>query len=203
MAKATILAVLSSCLSMTLLSQRPPDGIYMEVESFLGQKPDYLFEELSGDWYVSREDDHARARFFARPESLRIYPVIVCLDKDCYLNDSGRSEEDTGYFSRMIEIGPICLYRAQRTYKESIPVKAYNPVNGHPFLESTIQRERTVQVLTMWRPQTGEWQILDRQSFEHWTGQSTDPQAREGELIRGIRSYNRLVESQNDLNERP
>jgi hypothetical protein len=175
----------------------PPQGIYPDALAFLEGRPSHQWQELLGEWYFSPEDHYARCNLMtAAGEGLT--PQVVCRDGECYLLDPDLRDGEVLYYARLMEIGPISVFHLRREYVEEIPIRAYNPANGRPFLQGKVPRPREAQYLAMWRPGDDQRKILDRYSFQEWTGFEAPASGKDTDLIRGIRMYNQLSASEAD-----
>ena len=168
----------------------PPEGLYLRASSLSGQIPEFSWESVSGEWYVGEEDHYLRGRFYHAGSGDLIRPLVVCLDGGCYLLDPVRTDTTTYYYAPLIECGTICVYRIERQYPVQVPIRAYNPANGRPFLETTVERSSTSEQLMMWRPESNEHALLSAANYSNWTGAEEQSTIRESELIKGIRTYN-------------
>lgn len=180
-----------------------PDGAYLSGQDFLQGKPTLALDQLAGDWYVSPEDEDARGRFFNRQTGQPVTPLVICFQGNCFKLDTEREAVDAAVYTPLLAYGAICVYRVRRQYEEVIPIKAYNPANGRPFLEGKVPRERTVQALMMWRPADDARTYLDRYSLREWTGVDEESLIRESDLIRRVQTYNnwQLDSLENQVNE--
>lgn len=180
--------------TMSMLSQ-PPDyreeGVFSSATAFMTGIPDMTWSACCQDWYVSPEDEYLRVELQpGRKEWKR--PVVVCVEGECFVHDPELDEPEVAFYARLIAVGPIGLYRIKRTFVEDIPIKAYNPVNGRPFVQGKVQRPRDWESLYMWDTATGTRRLLDRFSFQDWTGYEAPESGKEADLIRGIRAYNQM-----------
>lgn len=168
----------------------PPDGLYLQPASLASQTPEFDWEAIDSEWYIGEEDHYLRGKFQQKDTGLLIRPLVVCVENGCFLLDPVRTDTLIQYYAPLIECGAICIYRIERQYPIQVPIRAYNPVNGKPFLESTVERSKSSEKLMMWRPETNEHALLTSANYAAWTGADDWPSMRESELIKGIRTYN-------------
>ncbi len=168
----------------------PPEGFYLEASSLARQEPEIRLEETVGEWYVGEDDQYLRGTFAMKDSGSPVRPLVVCLEGSCYLLDPVRTDSTVLYFAPLIECGSICVYRIERQYPVQIPIRAYNPVNGRPFIESSVERRTSTLQLMMWNPQTDDHDILTTTNYAAWTGADDRSSMRESDLIKGIRTYN-------------
>ncbi len=168
----------------------PPEGFYLQAKSLAQQQPEIQLDDIEGDWYVGEDDQYLRGIFQMRDSGTLVRPLVICLEGSCYLLDPVRTDSSVLYYAPLIECGAICVYRIQRQYPVQIPIRAYNPVNGHPFLESSVERRTATEQLMMWNPHTNEHDLLTTTNYASWTGADDRSTMRESDLIKGIRTYN-------------
>jgi len=199
MRSAILLLIVLRCPGLVLAqaTDRPAAGIYPDAHSFAQGRPSHQWEELRGEWYLSPEDDYARGIFYTASGEM-LTPLVVCREGDCYLLDPDRRDGQVAFFARLIETGPISVYQMRREYAEEIPIKAYNPANGRPFLQGKVPRRREVHYLAMWRHADDQRRILDRHAFQEWTGFDPPGNGKEADLIRGVRMFNQWSRSAED-----
>jgi len=168
----------------------PPDGLYLRSGSLADQQPDVEWEMITGDWYIGAEDEYLRGWFFTRDSHQLVRPLVVCHQGVCFLLDPIRTDTNVLYYAPLLEVGPICVYKVERQYPVKIPVRAYNPVNGHPFMETTVERRTVSEQIMMWDPRTDEHAIMTSENYARWTGADTGTSLRVSDMLKGIRTYN-------------
>ncbi|MCF8237183.1 MAG: hypothetical protein K9I85_03440 [Saprospiraceae bacterium] len=170
----------------------PPEGFYLQPRSLAYQQPEISWEDAEGEWYIGEEDQYLRGTFHLRDSGTLVRPLVICLEGSCYLLDPVRTDSSVLYYAPLLECGAICVYRIQRQYPIQIPIRAYNPVNGHPFIETSVKRRTSTEQLMMWNPKTNEHELLTTANYADWTGSDERSNMRESDLIKGIRTYNRI-----------
>ena len=194
---------LVGCLVSTVVTGQDPlapaDGLYMNVREFINRTPAYPWEEVTGTWYISPADGSARGQFWDARTHMSLRPLLTCWEGDCFLLDPDRTDSITLAYYPLLEVGAICVYRRTGAHPEMVPIRAYNPANGRPFLESRVEKVVTYDQLMMWRPAQGDHALLDRENVRRWTGRSPE-RGRSSELRRAITSYNRL-QAADSINE--
>lgn len=168
----------------------PPDGLYLQALSLAQQQPEFEWQEVTGDWYAGAEDEYLRGWFFTRDSNHLVRPLVVCHEGACFLLDPVRTDTNVLYYAPLLEVGPICVYKVERQYPVKIPVRAYNPVNGHPFMESTVERRTFSEQFMMWDPRTNEHALMTSENYGHWTGAESGSALRINDMLKGIRTYN-------------
>lgn len=168
----------------------PPDGLYLLPSSLAAQTPEYAWEDLVAEWYIGEEDHYLRGKFHHKETQELIRPLVVCVENGCFLLDPDRADSLIHYYAPLIECGTICIYRIERQYPIQVPIRAYNPVNGQPFIETSVERKTSSEKLMMWRPETNEHDLLTTANYTAWTGADDRTSLRESEMIKGIRTYN-------------
>lgn len=168
----------------------PPDGLYLQSNSLAVQQPEFLWEEITGDWYAGADDEYLRGWFFTRDSNQLVRPLVVCHEGACFLLDPVRTDTNVLYYAPLLEVGPICVYKVERQYPVKIPVRAYNPVNGHPFMETTVERQSFSEQMMMWDPRLNEHAIMTSENYARWTGAESGTSMRVSDMLKGIRTYN-------------
>lgn len=168
----------------------PPDGLYLQSSSLAVQQPEFLWEEITGDWYAGADDEYLRGWFFTRDSNQLVRPLVVCHEGACFLLDPVRTDTSVLYYAPLLEVGPICVYKVERQYPVKIPVRAYNPVNGHPFMETTVERQSFSEQMMMWDPRLNEHAIMTSENYARWTGAESGITMRVSDMLKGIRTYN-------------
>jgi len=189
--RALALILIWLVLAVPGIAQETP-GIYLDHRSFHAGRPDVSLDSVTFDWYFSEEDGYARGTIRGSARQV-IEPLVVCFPGACFLLDAGRRDSDVLYFSRLAETGRICLFRLVRMEMAWVPMKAYNPANGRPFLEGRVPRTREVAEWHLWRPEDNAFSQLDRRTYAEWTGFEAEVQLREQDMIKGIRTYNQIM----------
>lgn len=189
--RALLLSTICFLFTSVIPAQVQP-GLYLCHKSFDANKPEVSLDSVDFDWYFSEEDGYARGTIRQHGRKV-IEPVIVCFPTACFILDSGRKEMEVSYYTRLVETGSICLYRLLRVEMEWVPMKAYNPANGRPFLEGRVPRTREVAEWHLWRPSNNAFSPLNKVTYAEWTGFEVEGPIREQEMIQGIRTYNQIM----------
>lgn len=163
------------------------DGIYLSYEALLKNQPDIKLEDK-------------REGIFNNPlRILRIDPsefgltadqeVKFVVDQGLPYHRSNRCCPDQIIYVGLTIVGHLSVISYDSEEIVDIPMKAYNPYNGEPFLKGTVKRERTVKVNQVLNLKTGKvYDMLDeelktllgRQTYTHLID----------ELIEDVVNYN-------------
>lgn len=169
-----------------------PDGFYLSGISLADRVPEFTWDQILGDWYLPPESGYLRGRFRLRVSGAEARALVICLDGRGYILDPDEPDTSVLYYAPLVTTGAICLFKVERAYPVQIPVRAYNPVNGHPFMETTVERREESVRWMMWDPATGEQAVLNPENYAIWTGAEVARSVTLSDLIQGIRDFNTL-----------
>jgi len=121
------------------------DGIYLSYEALLKNQPDIKLE-------------NNREGIYNNPlKILRVNPkdfdlseeqeIVFVVDQGLPYHRSERCCPDQIVYVGMTIVGHLSIISYDSEAMVEIPMKAYNPYNGEPFLQGTIKRERKEAVL--------------------------------------------------------
>lgn len=120
------------------------DGIYLSYDALLKNQPEI---KLEGN----------RSGIFNNPlQILRVDPsefglsadqeIKFVVDQGLPYHRSARCCPDHVVYVGMTIVGHLSVISYDSEIMVDIPMKAYNPFNGEPFLKGTIKREKTVKM---------------------------------------------------------
>lgn len=123
------------------------DGLYANVEQLRSNRPEVRFNILAGNLIVQEED------FLLKVENL--YPqgrpdMPLPLDRVDFMVVNGlpyiRAYQDEKrsftVYSGLRVRGKLCYFAYSQNQADTILIKAYNPVNGIPFRQQNVVRDR-------------------------------------------------------------
>lgn len=120
---------------------RFPDGLYLSHAALLALRPDAPLGEIGGEMVRLDADRTLKIADYAGPENRRPYAVVVAGLP--YLNVAGPRDGDFLTFAGLQQLGALSHMSYDTTVQTRTLMRAYNPVNGRPFREGWVERDRT------------------------------------------------------------
>ena len=178
-----ILNIVFCFFSLFVFSQEKPqvvtknfhfkDGVYLSFEEFQANNPSYLMEDIyvhsftNPQTYLTQVDS-----LFNKKEKEGINPEniwAICMDGLPFLkipkNEVGKKLPT---FAALKLRGKICYFTYPDYRIKKVPVAAYNPLTGRPFLKGEVERETRVVVEKMLHFETGEIVDFNLDNFLAW-----------------------------------
>ncbi|MEL7160769.1 MAG: hypothetical protein AAFN92_08425 [Bacteroidota bacterium] len=161
----TLLFILS--LTVTLQAQSPapfnadyrlPEGVYFSHASLLAAQPDLSWEAIDGEMVQMPEDYRVQIGSYGYNDvriNADILPYAISLDGIPYLFVKKDAKRDYYEFAGLRVTGALSTLRYDTTVQVRQLMKAYNPVNGQPFREAWVEREKTVPLSKIWHLRSG------------------------------------------------
>jgi hypothetical protein len=184
---------------------RLQDGVYLSLQSFQGNRPDWRWNELRVTMVVNEETAAARVRSLHHLGEDRVLkPSDIwgfTYDGIPYLRlDRNAGADSAVIFSGLLVRGRICLYVFEEEVTRMVKITAYNPATGRPFRTGEVPRKEWLEIWEMLDFHSGVTQPFTRENFLKW--------ARGDEaLVRQIEAMNaddidlfRAVETYNERN---
>ena len=123
------------------------DGLYVNAEQLRTNRPEVRFNILAGNLIVQEED------FLLKVENLHPQgrpDMPLPLDKVDFMVVNGLpyiqayqdEERDFTVYSGLRVRGKLCYFAYSQNQADTILIKAYNPVNGIPFRQQNVVRDR-------------------------------------------------------------
>ena len=163
------------------------DGVYGSFESFQANAPTWPSEEVILSGHLNPQS------FLTQVERIIVRESGAELNLDSIWGFSldgipfvrvpkAEVHKELPAFAALKVRGKICYYTYPDWRVREIPIAAYNPVNGRPFLRSTVERDEQVVVEKMLHFETGKIVDFTPRNFLAW-----------------IQDDERLVETLHDL----
>lgn len=147
------------------------DGIYLTLQDFQQNKPNYTWNEVSTNLATSHEG------FIAQVEAIKIDGHSldlqqlwgICIGGIPYIRlPKGEVTEAATVFAGLRVRGKICYFGYQQAVTEMQLVKAYNPLTGRAFRQGKIPVEKTMEYHFLLNFQTGQVVPFTKNNFLAW-----------------------------------
>ena len=129
------------------------DGVYLDFESFQRNQPAYVWDELSANLISNPQTYMAKVEFIRVKSQDRVIALDsiwgICLGGLPYIRvkNVDVTSELTSFAALKVR-GKICYFEYEALEEVIVPIKAYNPYTGKPYLESSVKRQQ--QVMEEW-----------------------------------------------------
>ncbi len=177
------LNIVFCCLSLFVFSQDKPqvvtknfhfkDGLYLSFEEFQTNSPSYLMEDVfirsftNPQTFLTQVDS-----LFDKKNKEEINPEnlwAICIDGVPFLKiPKNEVEKKLPTFAALKLRGKICYFTYPDYRIKKVPVAAYNPLTGRPFLKGEVEREAKVVIEKMLHFETGEIIDFNVDNFLEW-----------------------------------
>ena len=149
------------------------DGIYLSFNEFQTDRPSYLMKDVfvrsftNPQTFLTQIDSifHVEAKKEIDPEKI----WAICLEGVPFIKiprNEVRKELPT--FAALKLRGKICYFTYPDYRIKKIPVAAYNPLTGRPFLKGEVERDEKVVVEKILHFETGEIVDFNVDNFLEW-----------------------------------
>lgn len=161
------LLLLSGFLTMaiTAIGQVPfnaeyrfPEGVYLSHASLLANQPDLEWESIDGEMVQLPEDFRVQiAGYGYKDERINneIIPYAISLEGEPYLFVRKDEERKFHEFAGFRVKGLLSTLQYDTTVVTRQLMKAFNPVNGQPFRQAFVEREKTISLNKILHLRTG------------------------------------------------
>lgn len=147
------------------------DGIYTDFEQLKANQPAILWDSVQANLFTNPQTFTTKIDFIihhADTLSLdSVWGVVLAGIPYIRIEDHPNSGELT-YFAGLKVRGNISYFSYPITEQKIIPIKAYNPVVGNAYLQTTILKDVEHTVEKMLQFETGDIQDFNRISFLKW-----------------------------------
>lgn len=179
------------------------DGIYFSFEDFQSNSPTYTFEEVEMLWHTNPQNYLTQMeRVYFRENNVDIPSEKIwgmCMDGIPFIKlPKGTIRRQLPTFAAFKLRGKICYFTYPDWRMKKIPIAAYNPVTGYPYLRSTVEREEQVVFEKMLHFETGTIKDFTVDNFVDWiqddeslvkTIMDLSPEEREEKLFKCLLIY--------------
>lgn len=164
-----------SLLSLALAAQTPfnadfrfPDGVYLSHAALLANEPDLTWEAIAGEMVQLPEDFRVQiAGYGYKDERIDagIIPYAISLDGEPYLFVRKDEKRRFYEFAGLRIKGVLSTIRYDTTITTRQLMKAYNPVNGQPFRQAYVERDKTISLNKILHLRTGALVLFSHQNL--------------------------------------
>ncbi|MEL6865124.1 MAG: hypothetical protein AAFP19_11925 [Bacteroidota bacterium] len=155
------------------------DGLFMSYTDFQSNSPAYLWEELQATIYTNPQT------FMTQVQSIRLKKDSSLIDLSTvwglslggipYIRLPRHStDKQLTVFAGMRLRGKICYYRYSRKESKKVKMPVYNPLTGHPYQTTYVDREEEVIIEKMLDFESGQEADLTVANLKEWV--ADDPQ---------------------------
>lgn len=149
------------------------DGIYLNFRELQSNKPRYGLDIVELRFFTNPQTSLTQVETAFHRQTRQLVDLDdawgICIDGIPYIHlprqEIGR---ELPTFAALKLRGKICYFTYPDWRVKQVPVAAYNPLNGRPFLRGTVEREEEVIVEKMLHFNTGEIMNFDADNFLRW-----------------------------------
>ncbi|MFT6000620.1 MAG: hypothetical protein ACI81P_003083 [Neolewinella sp.] len=137
---------------------RFPEGVYLSHAALLANQPDLEWESIDGEMVQLPEDFRVQiAGYGYKDERINseIIPYAISLDGEPYLYVRKDEKRNFHEFAGFRVKGLLSTLQYDTTVVTRQLMKAYNPINGQPFRQAYVQRNRTISLTKILHLRTG------------------------------------------------
>ncbi len=125
------------------------DGVYLSFESFQRNEPAFSWDDLSTNLFSNPQTFMAKVEFV----KVKATDEIVSMDSIWGISLGGLPYINIGSLDRTSQLtnfaalrirGKICYFDYEAFEEVAVPIRAYNPYTGEPYLESSVTRQKKV-----------------------------------------------------------
>jgi hypothetical protein len=155
------------------------NGVYKTFEEWQKNRPTWVWDSLDAGVLTNPQTFLTQVEHLTvRKTGMTIVPDSiwgVVLDGIPYLRLSKTAiHKPLTAFAGMQLRGKICYFSYETTQIVRVPITAYNPLNGIPFISKIIENERIIIHEKMLLFETGAIQDLTPDNFKSWVTDDKD-----------------------------
>ena len=123
------------------------EGVYFSHDALLANQPDLSWEDIDGEMVQLPEDYRVQIANYGYKDvriNADILPYAISLDGFAYLFTKENEKRSFHEFTGLRVRGNLSTIQYDTTIHIRQLMKAYNPVNGKPFRQAYVDREKTV-----------------------------------------------------------
>jgi len=123
------------------------DGLYKNVEQLRTNRPESRFSVLAGNLLL-QEEDYLLKVDKLYPKGRADLPIaleeigFMVINGIPYVRAYKDGERDFTVYSGLRVRGKLCYFAFAQNLPDTILIKAYNPLNGRPFRQQNVVREK-------------------------------------------------------------
>lgn len=147
---------------------RFPEGVYLSHAALLACEPDLEWEAIDGEMVQLPEDFRVQIAGYGYKDARineEIIPYAISLDGEPYLFVRKDDKRNFHEFAGLRVKGMLSTVRYDTTITTRQLMKAYNPVNGQPFRQAYVERDKTVSLNKILHLRTGALILFSHQNL--------------------------------------
>lgn len=170
-----ILQLIILLTATTLAAQTPfnteyrfPEGIYLSHASLLAAEPDLEWEAIDGEMVQLPEDFRVQIENYGYKDvriNADILPYAISLDGQPYFFIREDEKRKFHEFAGLRVQGTLSTMRYDTIIHTRQLMKAYNPVNGLPFRQAYVDREKKLTLSKILHLRSGALYPFSRESL--------------------------------------
>ncbi|MCR9286439.1 MAG: hypothetical protein NXI23_03510 [Bacteroidetes bacterium] len=152
------------------------DGIYMNLEAFQNNQPDYSWADVDADYFANPQTFLTSVNYIrhdknpTQNQNIDLNTIwALCIDGIPYIQlEEEPSGKQMKTYAALKVRGKICYLTYSDKKTIQFPMSAYNPLTGRPFRTAMIEREFDVQIEKILNFETGEVADFTIENFLKW-----------------------------------
>ncbi len=174
------------------------DGVYLSHAALLNNRPDVSWSDIDGEMVQLAEDFRVQVQAFAYKSGAQEEPYAISLDGLPYFFVRKASDRDFYEFAGLRILGTYSTMQYDTVVQTRHLMRAYNPVNGQPFREGYVERDRQNELRRIVDMRTGRRYPLDQGTIMRLVAEEEDllsalertPPREETKILRALSVYN-------------
>lgn len=166
------------------------EGVYLSHAALLAGDPDLEWEAIAGEMVQLPEDYRVQIAGYGYNDirmSADILPYAISLDGQAYFFTSKDDKRNFHEFSGLRVQGALSTIYYDTTFTTRQLMKAYNPVNGLPFRQAFVERDKTVTLKMVMELRSGTRKPLTKATL-------LELLADDAELIKALKTSTDVTE---------
>jgi hypothetical protein len=147
---------------------RFPEGVYLSHDALLAGVPDLEWEAIAGEMVQLPEDFRVQVAGYGYNDiriSADILPYAISLDGQVYFFTRYDEKRNFHEFTGLRVQGNLSTIQYDTTIHTRQLMKAYNPVNGLPFRQAYVDREKKITLYKILHLRSGTLLPFSRKSL--------------------------------------
>lgn len=170
-----LLPLLSVAQDSTVVTKnfRFADGVYRSFDELRANDPAWPIEEVEIRSFTNPQTFLTQVEGISRNVNGHAVPLDsvwgICLDGIPFVRlPQGEVQKRLPAFAPLKVRGKICYFTYPDWRLKLVPITAYNPYTGRPFLRGKVEREEMVVLEKMLHFETGEVADFSMENFLNW-----------------------------------
>jgi hypothetical protein len=123
------------------------DGVYTSIEALKTNVPSFSLANISGSLVLQEEEyllkveelyPRGRADLLLELQKFK----VICVNGLPYVQAFVEEERNYTVYAGLRVRGRLCYYSYEQNYRDTVLIRAYNPVTGRPFRQQNIVRDQ-------------------------------------------------------------